>query len=136
MSNFGGKKMKKQIEFDENELGQIEQMRGKQIYVVMLVKSGTSRHLAFYIKAPEYERLVNVTFIIAKLTGYKLKEGRIVVTGGGMDLIFNVLSNLNYIMARRDTGKTIQELLKTGECGVRIYDNYFVNADNYQLLGG
>lgn len=128
--------MKKQIEFDENELAQIELMRGEQIYVVMLVKSGTSRHLNFYIKVPEYERLVNVTSTIAKLTGYKLKDGRLVVTGGGMDMIFSVLSNLNYTMAERDTGKTIQELMKTGECGVRIYDNYFVNANNYQLLGG
>jgi hypothetical protein len=54
--------------------------------------------------------------------------------GCGMDMIFSVLSNLNYRMATLDTGKTIQELLTTKECGERIYDNYFVDADHYTTL--
>jgi len=37
-------------------------------------------------------------------------------------------------MAQKDTGKTLQELLKTKECGKHIYDTYFVNANNYVRL--
>ena len=49
-------------------------------------------------------------------------------------MIFHVLTNLNYHMAKHDTGKTIQELLNTKECGERIYDNYFTDADRYNTL--
>ena len=72
---------------------------------------------------------------IAIICGYSYDIDKGMAVGGcGMDMVFSVLSNLNYAMATHDTNKDISELLKTKECGERIYDTYFTNANRYNLL--
>lgn len=125
------KLQKQQIE--DTAILNIEKARGKEVAVniVKVARSGASRQMKFYI-----DGFIDITEAVADLTGnsFSCVNGAMTVRGGGMDMVFSVLSNLNYKMAQVDTGKTIQELLKTGECGVRIYDNYFVNADKYTTL--
>lgn len=125
-------KLQKQQQL-ETALKSIEKARGKQIAVniVNVSRSGMSRQLKFYT-----EGFQDITKDIAVITGnrYNNQSNTLTVSGCGMDMVFSVLSNLNYMMAKYDTGKSIQELLKTGECGVRIYDNYFVNANHYTRL--
>jgi hypothetical protein len=106
--------------------------RGQQVAAAVksVSKSGMSRRIEFY--GPDFRRIGGD---IANLLEYSYDYTKgMRVDGCGMDMIFSVLSNLNYEMAQRDTGKTIQELLKTKECGEHIYDTYFVNANNYQTL--
>ena len=111
----------------------IEILRGKEVGVIItnVSKSGMSRQMKFYA-----DGFQNVTRAIATITEnrYNDKNGTLSVSGCGMDMVFAVLSSLNYKMAQYDTGKTLQELHKTGECGERIYDKYFVNANHYRLL--
>lgn len=128
--------MKKQATLSEWEEETLLKMKGMQIYVTIehVSASGMTRRMKFYYKNPDYDRLINVTFIIATICGKKIKNDALVVGGCGMDMIFSVLSSFNYIMAQRVTGKTLQELMATKECGERIYDTYYVNANNYQLL--
>ena len=117
----------------ERALKNIEFARGKQIAVniVSVSRSGMSRTMKFYT-----EGFQDITEEIAIITGnrYNEQSNTLSVSGCGMDMVFSVLSNLNYAMAKYDTGKTLQELLKTGECGVRIYDTYFINANRYKTL--
>jgi hypothetical protein len=109
----------------------LKKYRGAQVGAVIksVSRSGMARRIEFY--AGDMHR---ITWDISQLLEYPLNDKGMLVTGCGMDMVFSVLSNLNYAMAQRDTGKTLQELLKTKECGERIYDTYFINANNYRLL--
>jgi hypothetical protein len=87
-----------------------------------------------YYTKEEFMNLCNInnrSRLHQLLFGFNQKKGDKIYN---MDMIYSVLSNLNYEMAKRDTGKTIQELLETGECGTHIYDKYFTNANNYKYL--
>lgn len=119
---------------DAYDLRLIEKIRGKKIIVnvASVSKSGMTRKMDFYIYD---DGLIKINHIISDIADYNCdKNGRIIVGGCGMDMIFSVLANFNYAMARFDTGKNIQELLKTRECGENIYDKYFINANNYQMV--
>ena len=109
----------------------LKEFRGQRVAAVVkkVSKSGMTRHIEFY--ADNHRR---IGYDIAKLLDYPYGDYGVKVGGCGMDMIFHVLSNVNYVMATLDTGKTIQELLKTKECGERIYDNYFFDADRYIYL--
>jgi len=111
----------------------LQKYRGKQVAAIInkVSRSGMSRKIEFY--ADGYNR---IGYYIARIIDYpyNIDKGGITVTGCGMDMIFHVLSNFNYAMATIDTNKTIQELLESKECGERIYDDYFFNADRYILL--
>jgi len=133
-----GKMNKKQTRQEKlNEIKkEIEEIRQKPIIakIVSVSRSGMTRKIDFYIaKNDGYLRWIN--HILAVILDEKTdKNGQIVASGCGMDVIFHTLSNVNYAMATIDTNKTLNELLKTKECGKRIYDNYFINADKYQLI--
>lgn len=125
-------KMKKEI--NKELLEYMEQFRGKRFLAIInrVSKSGMSRRIEFY--APDSAGVIcRIGADVAKLLRYtyNIDQGGMLVKGCGMDMIFSVLSQLNYKMAELDTGKTLQELLKTKECGERIYDNYFTDANNY-----
>ena len=88
-------------------------------------RSGMSRKMEFY--APNFDR---IGYYIARIIDYPYNPDKgLSVSGCGMDMIFHVLSSLNYAMARLD-GK-YDELKEKGE---RIYDNYFIDASNYTYL--
>ena len=114
--------------------------RGKQIAACIkhVSSSGMSRRIEFYT---EGFRLIGRD--IAELLDYRydIDKGGLSVGGCGMDMVFSVLSNLNYKMAQMDTGKQLQQLQNkkggytvNGKHYERIYDNYFIDADHYQLL--
>ncbi len=109
----------------------LQQFRNKEIAAVIksVSSSGMSRRIEFY--ADGYNR---IGYSLAVLGNYSYNDKGLRVDGCGMDMIFSVLSKFNYFAAQKDTGKTIQELLKTKECGERIYDKYFFNANNYRIL--
>lgn len=115
----------------ESAFEHLKQYKGKEVAVniTSVSRSGMSRTMQFY--ADGYNR---ITYSIAVLLELPHNDKGLKITGCGMDMVFHVLSSLNYEMAKRTTGKNIQELLKTGECGTRIYDDYFFNADRYRTL--
>lgn len=124
--------MTKNIELTDYEKELLESARGKKVFcnIVSVSKSGMSRKMRFYII--ENDDLRNITHLISEIAGYKMdNDYNLKVSGCGMNMIFSVLSNFNYAMAQLDTGKTLTELLKTKECGERIYDNYFIDANYY-----
>jgi hypothetical protein len=124
--------MKTTKEAKQKAYENLKEIRGQRIGVVIksVSRSGMSRRFEFY--AEGYKRIGSD---IATLLEYPYDYDKgLRADGCGMDMIFSVLSNLNYRMATLDTGKTIQELLTTKECGERIYDNYFVDADHYTTL--
>jgi hypothetical protein len=111
----------------------LKKYRGKQIACVInsVSRSGMTRRMEFY--ADGYNR---IGWDISRIIDYPydMDKGGLRVSGCGMDMVFHVLSSLNYAMAHLDTGKTLTELLKTKECGEHIYDKYFINANNYIRL--
>lgn len=115
----------------------LEDVRNQKVYcnIVKVSSSGMTRKMRFYAISKQDCDLRHMTHLVGKITGYSTdKNHDLVVKGCGMDMIFHVLSNFNYAMAQRDTGKNIQELLETQECGERIYDDYFFNANRYGTL--
>lgn len=113
----------------------LKQFRNKNFHVVIrsVSKSGMSRKMDFYVI--DGDRLLCLTSAVAHLLGDNTdSKGYYNVSGCGMDMVFSVLSNMNYKMATLDTGKTISELLETKECGERIYDTYFTNANRYSVI--
>lgn len=129
--------MKKNFKLNDYDKELLEDVRGQKVYcnITRVSRSGMTRKMRFYAINKKDNKLSNITHLIAEIADYKMdKNHDLVVNGCGMDMIFSVLSNFNYAMARIDTGKDIQELLKTKECGERIYDQYFFNANNYNIL--
>lgn len=128
--------MKSSTDLNDFDVELLNRMRGKKIIATIksVSRSGMSRTISFYFI--DDNTLYNCTYIIAEVVGYKQdKYGHLKVNGCGMDMIFSVLSNFNYAMAKRDTGKTTSELLGSKEFkGKRIYDNYFIDANNYQQI--
>lgn len=109
----------------------LQQFRNKEVAasVKSVSRSGMNRKIEFY--ADGYNR---IGWAIAVCLGDTYTDKGISVGGCGMDMIFSVLSNFNYFAAQKDTGKTLTELLNTGECGKHIYDHYFFDADRYRTL--
>jgi hypothetical protein len=119
------------------DLERLESIRGQKFYcnIVSVSRSGMTRKMKFYAIPKGKEELQQITYLIGNIADYSFdKNGNLIVGGCGMDMVFSVISNFNYAMARRDTGKDIQKLLKSKECGDRIYDKYFTNANNYGQL--
>jgi hypothetical protein len=114
----------------------IEQYRGKEVYAIVnkVSRSGMSRRIEIYVVNDE-KRMSRIGWLVAQIAGYSydIDKGGILAEGCGMDMIFSILSNFNYAMAQIDTGKTLQELLKSKECGEHIYDTYFFNASYTSL---
>jgi hypothetical protein len=109
--------------------------KGRKIFaqITSTSRSGMSRRIKFFVL--DTDRKTDISEYIANVVGYKYDWDKGLLVGGcGMDMIFSVLSNLNYAMAEMTTGKTINELLKTKECGDRIYDNYFIDASGYSTI--
>ncbi len=105
----------------------LKRYRGQRLACVIksVSRSGMSRKMEFY--TPNFDR---VGYYIACLIDYPYHPDKgLSVSGCGMDMIFHVLSSLNYAMAQLD-GK-YDELREKGE---RIYDNYFTDANNYIYL--
>lgn len=126
--------MKTKEKMDAYDLRLIERIRGKKIIVnvASVSKSGMTRKMDFYIYD---DGLIKINHIIRDIADYSLdKNHRVIVGGCGMDMIFSVLAEFNHAMTKFDTGKTLQELMQTRECGERIYDKYFINANNYQVV--
>lgn len=100
------------------------------VVITSVSRSGMSRRMRFY--APDFQE---ITSEIATVEGLPCNENGMRVDGGGMDMIFHVLSNLNYAMARHDhPGLTVQEIQKKVGYS-NYYADYVVNADKYRRLG-
>lgn len=136
MSNYKRTKEEKAAEL-KKAFEIIEQFRGKKVYanVNHVSRSGMSRRIEYYSVRAD-GNIMRIGYYIAQIAGYPydVDKGGLNVGGCGMDMIFSVLSDFNYTMATHDTGKTIQELLKSKECGERIHDKYFFDANNYGSL--
>lgn len=125
-------KMKYTQQDKKDALSYIMQFKGKEVAacVKSVSKSGMSRRIELY--ADGYNR---IGYYIAVLLDYPYDADKgLKVDGCGMDMVFHTLSNFNYFMAQKITGKTLQELMATKECGERIYDHYFFDADRYRTL--
>jgi hypothetical protein len=129
--------MKKGFRLNDYDKELLESIRGQKVYcnIKRVSQSGMTRKMSFYAFSTKHNELANINYLIAGIAEYgQDKNNDLIVGGCGMDMVFSVLSNFNYAMARLDTGKSIQDLLKTGECGERIYDKYFFNANDYRTL--
>ena len=126
--------MKHTKEQFQSSLDYLRKFRGCQVVakISSVSRSGMSRRIQFY--CIKDNNLVYLTGTIAVILDAPHNDNGILVKGCGMDMIFHTLSNLNYEMARLDTGKNITELLQTKECGERIYDKYFFDANNYRYV--
>lgn len=125
------KEITKQL-LKEKAYSSLLQYKGRKVFasITSVARSGMSRWLKFYIL--DTDKKTEITKYIANFLDYRHEwEKGLQVGGCGVDMIFSVLSNLNYEMAEMTTGKTTRELLETKECGERIYDNYFFDADRY-----
>lgn len=98
--------------------------------VTSVSRSGLSRRIRIFAL-----NFIDLSYYIAVLLDLHYNKKGIKVDGAGMDMIFHLLSNLNYKMAILDTGKSIKELLDTKECGEFIYNNYYTDANKYIYIG-
>ena len=114
----------------------LQQFRGCPIASVVnsVSRSGMSRRIELYaLKDNNIHRIGWAVAYVADYP-YDIDKGGIRADGCVMDMVFSVVSNFNYVAAEMTTGKTIQELLATGECGKHIYDDYFFNANNIRSI--
>lgn len=98
----------------------IKQWRNYKILVVIksVSASGMHRRISFYTEGG-----YKIDHLIAPLTEYSYNDKGLSVSGCGMDMIFSVLSNLNYAIGRIETGANINN-----------YNDYFIDASHYKLL--
>lgn len=122
-------------------LKELDKDKNGKVYIYANIthvsRSGMMRYIKFYARQNNNTRLLTIHKHIADLLNHNCDRDKGIKVGGcGMDMVFSVLSNLNYKMATMDTNKTINKLLEDPKkpCGVRIYDDYFTDAENYQLL--
>lgn len=83
---------------------------------------GMSRQVKFY--GTDFFDLTNA---IAMLAGYPAKNGCVAVSGCGMDMVFSVLTNVNYAAMRID--KAPRDVSPD-----KGYAGYCVDAENYKML--
>ena len=129
--------MKKNFKLNEYDRELLEDVRGQKVYcnITRVSQSGMTRKMRFYAVSKKDSELRDITYLISGIADYNTdKNHDLIVSGCGMDMVFSVLSNFNYSMARLDTGKNITVLLESKECGDRIYDKYFLDANNYGTL--
>jgi hypothetical protein len=104
----------------------LDRFRGRTVYarVNSVSRSGMSRRIEYYTTTTDGD-IIRIGYYIALAIDYpyNVDKGGVRADGCGMDMIFHVLSVLNYAYAQWKTGKSIQELLKTKEFGEHIYDN-------------
>ena len=95
----------------------------KVIAVIKSVsKSGMSRRIKFYYH--DGARCLNITRLIATINGYSINNnGEMLVSGCGMDMVFNTLYNFNNHCMNIENNK-----VKGGEY------KYIVDSSNYDLL--
>ena len=110
----------------------LKQYRGRKFYAIVnsVSRSGMSRRIEYYC-VDDYKTIQRIGYYIARICGYpySVDKGGLSVGGCGQDMIFSVLSNFNYEMAKLDT-----ELLDSKELGKNICDKHFTNASNYGKL--
>lgn len=105
----------------------LKQYKGQNFGCVIksVSRSGMSRKMEFY--SQNFNR---IGYYIARIIDYPYNVDKgLSVTGCGMDMIFHVLSSLNYAMARLDG--TYDKLKKEGK---HIYNDYYTDASGYVLL--
>lgn len=85
-------------------------------------RSGLSRQMKFY-----GTDFFDLTDAISMLAGYPMKNDCISVSGCGMDMIFSVLTNVNYAAMKIDGAST-------GVSPDKGYAGYCVDANNYRLI--
>ena len=70
-----------------------------QVNVVSVAKSGASRKMQ--ISIPYQGRILDITHMVGDVNENKVKEGLMLVHGGGMDMVFSVLYNLYRALAHK-----------------------------------
>ena len=66
------------------------------VYTVLehVSKNGMTRHIRVVVGTQKGREIVDITYRVAKLCGYRLKGGALVVSGCGMDMGFSVVYDL------------------------------------------
>lgn len=116
-----------------------------KVYAIVnsVSRSGMSRRIEFYTVINGNISRIGYRIAAVLDYGYDVDKGGLNVSGCGMDMIFSVLSNLNYKMAKLDyPGKSYEEIMdiirtKYKQAGDRpdlYYSWYFCDADNYGRL--
>ena len=105
-------------------------------------RSGMSRRIEFFVAIDG--DIMRIGYDIARIVNhhYNVDKGGLSVGGCGMDMIFSVLSNLNYAMASLDhPGKSyaeIKEIIQKSRKGDTrpelYYSWYYCDAGNYGRL--
>ena len=119
-------------------------LKGRKIYATInsVSRSGMSRRIEFYVimqadelgtDQPDIRR---IGWYIHKATGrkYDADKGGLLVGGCGMDMIFHVLSNLNYAAAKWELGDSYMDIVRKKDPQARVYDSYLFDADRYGRL--
>jgi hypothetical protein len=97
--------------------------------ITSVSKSGMSRRIKFY--AADFQHVGYYIAVLLDLPWDDCKGLR--VDGCGMDMIFDVLSRLNFIMAELDTTEERQAWVDTNPKKMIGHD-YFTDANHYTLL--
>ncbi|KKS59074.1 MAG: hypothetical protein UV26_C0030G0006 [candidate division WWE3 bacterium GW2011_GWF2_42_42] len=106
--------------FTQWEMSILKAMK-KNIYcnICSVSKSGISRKMKFYTVFKG--KIINCTVLIASVLDNKTNfQGEIKVSGCGMDMVYHVLTNFNYAICKKLTGKLTKN-----------YNDFWVNADKY-----
>ena len=85
-------------------------------------RSGMSRKIKFYGKD-----FYDLTDAVARLADYPIRGGCVYVSGCGMDMVFSVLTNVNY------AAMNIDGVSKSASPD-KGYAGYFVDAGHYELI--
>ena len=116
-------------------------LKGRKVYasVNSVSRSGMSRRIEFYAimtadeLGTEQPDIRRIGWYIHKATGrkYDVDKGGLLVGGCGMDMIFHVLSSLNYAAASWELGDNYMEIVRSKDPQARVYDSYLFDADRY-----
>ena len=76
-----------------------EKLNFFQVNVVSVARSGASRKME--ISIPYQGRILDITSLVASVNENSMKNGLMIVHGGGMDMVFSVLYNLYRAIAHK-----------------------------------
>lgn len=114
----------------KDDLKELMPYKGKQVIACIqkVSKSGMTRKIDFFLinngKYWPSDSLININNWIEQVAGYSVdKNGCVIVSGCGMDIIFSVLSNFNYAISEIIDGKRTDN-----------YSSYFFDANHYQKI--
>ena len=117
---FNGKNWERQDLLNLYE--QAKKFKNKRVYACVMSRSsnGMSRNIRMFTLRGEYPSY-NIALVLEQL-GYKMHKNTydIKVNGCGMDMIFHLLSNLNYAMHDLDLALGFRKR----KSRTRIYDKY------------